>query len=380
MAFPTIQPIETRQIASSTTHSIVLPSEIVAGELVLIFHSNSSAVPTYPTGWNATPIRATGFCYGALLYAVADGTTAGSTVSITLSSARAGCAQIIRISGWEGTIGSGLTVGTVDPAFDTLDPAAVTASWGSDDNLFICALVAGDDDVAVTGYPTNYTQGAYVNTGAGLNLGAEIATAYRELAAATDNPGSFTLASSESQGAVALVVRPGTAGPASTPEIRKSSTFDIETTLGTITTATLNAVNVFDHITGQAGTTVSFEGAATDEITTSGEYTLTLGDGSSTEDITVQVNIYGVAPSNNPLQKDGSALASLTNVQVRVTDGANINGTELYYSGTATTDASGNLGNIDLSSTAAAVDDSVLFHMRTAAGDSIIAAETVELI
>jgi len=169
-------------------------------------------------------------------------------------------------------------------------------------------------------------------------------------------------------------------GGAAAQTIRKSSIFDIETALGTITTATLNAVNVFDHITGQAGTTVSFEGAATDEITTSGEYTLTLGDGSSTEDITVQVNIYGVAPSNNPLQKDGSALASLTNVQVRVTNGANINGTELYYSGTATTDASGNLGNIDLSSTAAAVDDSVLFHMRTAAGDSIIAAETVELI
>lgn len=162
--------------------------------------------------------------------------------------------------------------------------------------------------------------------------------------------------------------------------LRKSSAFDIETTLGTITTATLNSVNVFDHVTGQVGTTVSFEGAATDEITTSGEYTLTLGDGVGTEDITVQVNVYGVAPSNNPLQKDGSALASLTGVQVRVTDGANLNGTELEYLPTATTDASGNLGNIDLSSTAAAVDDSVLLHMRTSSGDSIISDETVELL
>ncbi len=165
-----------------------------------------------------------------------------------------------------------------------------------------------------------------------------------------------------------------------TQNIRKSSTFDIETTLGTITTATLNSVNVFDHVTGQVGTTVSFAGAATDEITTSGEYDLLLGDGATTETITVQVNVYGVAPSNNPLQKDGSALASLTGVQVRVTDGANINGTELYYSGSGTTDASGNLGNIDLSSTAAEVDDSVLLHMRTSAGESIIASETVELI
>ncbi|WP_372986946.1 hypothetical protein [Marinobacter sp.] len=168
-------------------------------------------------------------------------------------------------------------------------------------------------------------------------------------------------------------------GASGAQEIRKSSTFDIETTLGTITTATLNGVNVFDHIS-QAGTTVSFAGAATDEITTSGEYDLVLGDGTGTETITVQVNVVGVAPSNNPLQKDGSALASLSNVEVRVTDGENINGAELYYSGTATTDASGNLGNIDLSSTAAADADPVLLHLRTAAGDSIIASETVGLI
>lgn len=379
MAFPTIQPIETRQIASSTTHSIVLPSEIVAGELVLIFHSNSSAVPTYPTGWNATPIRATGFCYGALLYAVADGTTAGSTVSITLSSARAGCAQIIRISGWEGTIGSGLTVGTVDPAFDTLDPAAVTASWGSDDNLFICALVAGDDDVAVTGYPTNYTQGAYVNTGAGLNLGAEIATAYRELAAATDNPGSFTLASSESQGAVALVVRPGTAGPASTPEIRKSSTFDIETTLGTITTATLNSVNVADHITGQAGTTVSFEGAATDEITTSGEYTLTLGDGATTEDITVQVNVVGLASFN--INKDGADQGSLTDVEfIILTGAAGSRAINQQITGITTT-AGGDTGTIEITDAALDVDDTItVVQQSPTVGGGLVHTATLELI
>ena len=168
-------------------------------------------------------------------------------------------------------------------------------------------------------------------------------------------------------------------GPA-TPNVRKSSTFDIETTLGTITTATLNSVNVFDHVTGQVGTTVSFAGAATDEITTSGEYTLALGDGTGTENITVQVNVYGVAPSNNPLQKDGAALASLTGVQLRITSGANLTGSELFYSGTATTDASGNLSNIDLSSTSAADTDPVLLHMLTSAGDSIIASETVGLI
>jgi len=163
------------------------------------------------------------------------------------------------------------------------------------------------------------------------------------------------------------------------PTLRKGSQFTVEETLaGTVTSATLNgnAITVDSHV----GTTVTLTDTGSG-ITTSGEYPLVLTDDTAaTETITVQVNVYGVAPSNNPLQKDGAALASLTGVQVRITDGENINGTELYYSGTATTDASGNLASIDLSSTAVVDADPVLLHMRTAAGDSIIASETVGLI
>ena len=165
------------------------------------------------------------------------------------------------------------------------------------------------------------------------------------------------------------------------PSFRKSSTFDIETTLsGTVTAATLNGVNVLDHVTGQAGTTVSFEGAATDEITTSGEYTLTLGDGSSTEDITVQVNVVGVIPSNNPVQVDGTAQANLANVELRVSTTNSMNGTQVYYSSSETTDSSGNLRNIDLSSTAVSVDDPLQLSIKTSDGRSGIFDETVELI
>ncbi|MDX1560678.1 MAG: hypothetical protein R3193_17360, partial [Marinobacter sp.] len=150
-----------------------------------------------------------------------------------------------------------------------------------------------------------------------------------------------------------------------TPTVRKGSQFDVETTLsGTVTAATLNGNAI--TVDSQAGTTVTLTDSGS-AVTTSGEYNLVLTDDSADPDetIVVQVNVYGVAPSNNPLQKDGSALASLTGVQLRVTAGANLNGSELYYSGTGTTDASGNLGNIDLSSTAAADTDPVLLHMRT---------------
>ena len=162
--------------------------------------------------------------------------------------------------------------------------------------------------------------------------------------------------------------------------VRKGSQFTAETTLsGTVTAATLNGQAI--TVDSQVGTTVTLTDSD-GSITTSGEYPLVLTDDSADPDetITVQVNVYGVAPANNPVQKDGAALASLTNVELRVSAGATLAGSELFYTGTATTDASGNLGNIDLSSTAAADTDPVLLSIRTAAGDSIITAETVGLI
>jgi hypothetical protein len=157
---------------------------------------------------------------------------------------------------------------------------------------------------------------------------------------------------------------------------RKGSTFTATHTLGTITTATLNAAAITINTTG-AGTVNLTD---TSGITTSGEYNLILGDGAATETYTVQLNVYGVVPSNNPAQKDGSALASLTGVQIRITAGANLNGTQVYYSPTETTDASGNFSTLDVSTSAAVAADPVLMQVLTAAGDSITSAETVELI
>lgn len=160
---------------------------------------------------------------------------------------------------------------------------------------------------------------------------------------------------------------------------RKGGTFTATHSLGT----TLNDVTI-------NGLSCSFVNISTSEvdvtvdaaITTSGVYDLALKDTitPATETQTVQVNVYGVVPSDNPIQKDGAALASLSNVEVRVSAGSTLSGSELYYTTLATTDASGNLSTIDVSDTAATDADPVLLSIRTAAGDSIIAAETVELI
>ncbi len=177
------------------------------------------------------------------------------------------------------------------------------------------------------------------------------------------------------------VDNPSLSAPTTTDyTLRKGSTFDVTHGLSTITTATLNAINVFDHVSSQAAGTVSFTGAVTDEITSSGEVALVLGDGATTETYVVQVNVYGVVPSNNPLQKDGAILANLTNVQVRITDGLSLNGAQIHYSATKPTDASGNFNPIDVSESSAVANDSVLMHVLTGDSDSIISPEIVGLI
>lgn len=152
-----------------------------------------------------------------------------------------------------------------------------------------------------------------------------------------------------------------------TPTTRKGSTFDAETTLsGTVTAATLNSVDVSDHITGQTGTTVSFDGGLTAETTTSGEYDLVLTDDSADPDetIAVQVNVVGL-PSNTA-KKDGGLLISLTDLTL---DAINASGTVVKQLTGITTDASGVISPVDLSDISEAVGDTLKVSLHSAASD-----------
>jgi hypothetical protein len=160
---------------------------------------------------------------------------------------------------------------------------------------------------------------------------------------------------------------------------RKGSTFTATHTLGTVpNSATINGLAV----TISNATTTTVDVTIDAAITTSAEYNLVIADtvAVTSQTQTVQVNVFGVVPSNNPAQKDGAALVSLTGIQIRITAGANLNGPQVYYSGTETTDASGNFNTLDVSPSAAAAADPVRMQVLTAAGDSITSAETVGLI
>jgi hypothetical protein len=160
---------------------------------------------------------------------------------------------------------------------------------------------------------------------------------------------------------------------------RKNSTFTATHTLGTVPdSVTINGLAA----TFSSATTTTVSVTLDAAITTSGEYNLVIADtvAVTSQTQTIQINVFGVVPINNPVQKDGVALSNLTNIQVRITNGSLLTGEQRFYSSTQTTDGSGNLSTYDVSSTIAAAEDPVLLQVLTAAGDSITSTEAVELI
>jgi hypothetical protein len=363
--------------APAISHLITFPAASPSEMIVVFIQTQASQLATIAGFTQVANFRASGSRTFDALAKVADGGESSATVSLNVA-AEAICHTYV-ISGSHADL-SGIyfsaPVNSNGFEVPVYNPPALTPAGGlANYNWF--ALIASRIVNGFTEGPTSYTSLLSSKALAADDLA--LGTAYRTLESGTEDPSPFAGATNDlSVVATFAILDAAVAGPDYTQ--RKGGTFDATHTIGTITTATLNAVNVFDHVSSQAAGTISFTGAITDERTTSGVVDLVLGDGAATQTQTVQVNVFGVVPSNNPAQKDGAALASLTGVQIRITAGANLNGTQVYYSGTEATDASGNFNTLDVSTSAAVAADPVRMQVLTAAGDSITSAETVGLI
>lgn len=198
-------------VSSSTTPSISLPSGIVAGNIILIFASidTSSSTITTPSGFtqiatNTTPDK-------MYIWAKVATGSEGTSISTTASIARDQGYVSYRISNAYGTIDStGIAVSTVVVASSgtTVNPASLTPSWGSANNLWIatCNMDGGDRDV--TAYPTNYTLGQVTSGNTAGPTSTDVAACARILTASTEDPGAFTFVRNGAFAAYTLAVRP----------------------------------------------------------------------------------------------------------------------------------------------------------------------------
>jgi hypothetical protein len=192
MPFPAFGTPSTGTAVSNTSHTIVMPASVPVGATILLNIATDNA-GTYTMGTQAgtfTRLRreaSAGSVVHEIWYKLnADGTEGGVSVSLTLSAT--------------GELGNSTSPNST----------AITPSWGSADTLFISLLGinTSSGSPTVSAYPTNYT-GNNSNITEGSLSGVGVAWATRELAAATDDPGAWTLTAANAWSAQTVAIRPG---------------------------------------------------------------------------------------------------------------------------------------------------------------------------
>jgi len=217
MAFPSVTSVTETAHTASTTHTADLPATVADGDLLVLIHTAYApgAVST-PSGWTQLYQNtfADGISDSIATTFIRDGVSGdgGGTAAMTLTNSEVGCSQVYRIaaSSWFGTL-AGVEAATAEGSSSTPDPASLTPSWGSADTLWIAVAHLVDDSAIATAAPSSYTDlNTLVGNGA-ADRQTSVATARRENATATENPGTFTLPQSEAWTGATIGVRPAAA-------------------------------------------------------------------------------------------------------------------------------------------------------------------------
>jgi hypothetical protein len=231
MAFPTIPTtgaqtlLTTNQSTATTTHQFPSLTTLAqaAGDLMIavIVTYNGGAANAQFSAWgggftefvdqsaNSTTVQSIGAAYK-----FADGTETGTFTVTTASSTR----SVMFLMTIPGAHGSTLPEATAkaNGTGAAADPAALNpANWDAEDTLWIAVGVNGETSLTgsftgITAAPTNYT--GYLDSGiiGGDVIGAlEGAVAFRQLNAASEDVGTFTLdVGAAGNSALVIAVRP----------------------------------------------------------------------------------------------------------------------------------------------------------------------------
>ena len=232
-----------------------------------------------------------------------------------------------------------------DTATNTPDPGALSPSWGVSNALWI-AYTAYSSDSAVTGYPANYTDGTWTQSNANASSSAaHTVSAVRELNAATENPGNFTLSNVSGHVANTIAIRPCAptggggsqdAGDTTAPSVSFTSPSSGATVSGSSVSVTATASdNVgVSSVQFKIGSSVIFTDTSSPYAATlnttqysNGAYTLSAiaTDAAGNEATTTRGITISNATSEPPPQADTSGCfadagtAAGSNIQVSVT-------------------------------------------------------------
>jgi hypothetical protein len=194
----------------ANSHAVAMPATVTAGDLLFVLFTNHAyATVTTPAGWtligttlNTTVVRTSRYAKRS------DGTEGGTTVDFETSVTEPAVAQVFRLTGWfdDGVVTDAVAdAASVGEGLNP-DPPALTPSWGVASTLWIAAY--GAQNLGQTsGYPAGYTNGRYDESG-GVVARTSTASATRESAAASEDPGAFTNNASQPWVGVTIAIRP----------------------------------------------------------------------------------------------------------------------------------------------------------------------------
>jgi hypothetical protein len=208
---------------TSTTHGINCPAHSADDRLVLMMCWDGNVLVNSVTAvggdeWETVanaPCDDTGAVTRARLHIyeiVARSSSGGSqTVTVTLSGSELGSARIVAVSDSHPTQPTEAATNTSLGSSTSPNPPALNpAGWAIENTLWL-AVAAHDNTATTTGFPANYDENQ-IDIDVGSAGGTGLAYATRDLNAASDDPGSFTISPGRVWAAVTLAVRPATGG------------------------------------------------------------------------------------------------------------------------------------------------------------------------
>jgi hypothetical protein len=220
VAFPSVAGTAATNGTTATAAPVVsLPSGIVAGDLLLVlFRCSSAGAIGWPAGWTELFDDASDASANqtALAYRRADGTE-GATVTLSCTSSKF-AAVAFRVTGAEDPAVqppqfAALTTGTSTAP----NPGALTPTGGAKDYLWL-ALGGweGEQTSPPATFPANYTLGqvgANSGTAGVVTTNVRVAGAGRQLNAASEDPGAWTISVSDDWTATTVAVHPAPPPP-----------------------------------------------------------------------------------------------------------------------------------------------------------------------
>ena len=198
MAAPSIAAVTTSVEATTVTaHDITLPASVAGDLIIVIFatHGDNSV-----SDWDGfTSIFSVNRGTSAhLSFAYMKATSAsvpGTAIQITTAFAETSAHVAYKISGHIDPATQAPEASTGAGGFSNApNPDSLTPTGGSKDYLFIAGMANQADGTPLDGFPTSYSISQQELESGGVN-NCTVASAGRQLTAASDDPGTFDLVS-----------------------------------------------------------------------------------------------------------------------------------------------------------------------------------------